>query len=496
MNQIKSIYKDCIEKYSNNDFIFSSESKIKYKDFDYLTKDVIFKLERYKACNVGIFTENSIEYLVAYFSILLSGNVVVGLNKRLNKESISNLILHSEISCIVTDYNGYEIIRNKVENVDFIILDNGKISKYYEYKKTKRINANTNGISQIVFTSGTTGRPKGVCLSEKNIVSNCEQIIDRINILENDKMLVIIPFYYAYGNSLILSHFISGASLIICKNTSLPMGIYNDLKTYNCTSIAGVGSQFNLLLERSKFGKEKLKKLRYLTFAGEPIADWTISKIKEIHQGIDVYKMYGQTEATARISILLPEELEKNDQTVGKICKGMNALIIDNENKICNYNTWGELVVKGENIFRKYWNDEKLTKEKFIEINNENYMKTGDFALLDNDDFLYVKGRNDDMIKINGERIFPIEIEKIIIKHPKVKEVGVASIDKVYKGKVLGKMIEAFVITDEDVHESEINNYCKEYLTINKRPEKIRFVKKLPKTRNGKLKRKELINCK
>ena len=506
------------EKYGDKCFANSSEEYLNFNELNYFSDKLATKLRKLgKKITIGILSKNSLQYLISYFAIIKSGNIAVAINPLNKGFELGNIIADSEIKVLFT--NNYYL--SAILSLDHELT--GKITCFnfdedYEQLKgetcfeiksfNEAINsdseiahenaigfeADENDIVQIIFTSGTKGSPNGVCLTHKNLIANMEQILDRIDINEDDNMLVIIPFYYSYGNSLILSHLFRGARLTINNNSLLPTFILDDLVKKKCTSMAGVASNFILLIKRSKFINMGLPHLRYVTLAGEPIADWIITEMQTMP--IDIYVMYGQTEATARISILKPDELNIKEGSVGRPVKETDLKIVDSDGSILPPNEFGEVIISGLNIMKGYWKDPDSTANKFL----NSYLYTGDFGKLDKDGYLYISGRMDEMIKVGGERVFPIEIEKALLRHEKVAEAGVIGIKEITDDESLsdyiGKTIYAFVVPKEDLEEElteiEIFCFCKENLPRYKIPGHIIFANKLPRTATGKLNRNML----
>ena len=498
---VRDILDVSVNNFSENVFVFENDKRLTYKELDSCAKQVSSQIScKYRKTLIALLMENSIDYLACYFGIMISGNIVVPVNKNANVDELMNLVQQGVQVIFTHDKNIKEIKKLPSEvlaKLDIIVvnsdIENSLFTNLYvdskvEVKDYEELLIDDEDIAQVIFTSGTKASANGVCLTHKNLLSNMQQIINEIAISEKDNMLVIIPFYYSYGNSLILTHLARGASLTINKNSMLPMFIINDLKKYKCTSLAGVASNFILLLKRSNFVNDMPQNLRYITLAGEPVPDWILHSL--LKKNLDIYVMYGQTEASARITIMQPDDLPEKLGSVGKALEGEVIHIVDQDNKILPVGSYGEVIVSGPNIMKGYLNRDEYTHEKII----DGFSHTGDFGRLDSNGYLYIDGRIDDMIKVGGERVFPIEIEKTILAMNQVKEVGVTGIsnDSSEISSYLGQSIYAFVVTEADLEEKDILAYCKEHLPKHKIPERVIFVKELTRTKTGKLRRGSL----
>lgn len=497
------------ELFKDEIFIQESTGILTFRELDLLSDKLANKLIQIKSrSTIGIYLKNSIEYFICYFAIIKAGHIAVALNPLNKGPLLRDIIFDSQIKAIFITSDDLEDIEAIQNNKDFNIFvcdknikkDNLTNNFFYLYtilNEEKKLNApniflSEQDIALIIYTSGTTGIPKGVCLSHLNLTANMFSIIERIQIKNEDNMLVILPLYFAYGNSLILSHLYNGATLTLNLNSLFPNNIIDDIEKWNCTSLAGVASNFIMLLKRSNLRNRNLSSLRYISFAGEPISDWIIEEFKKIIPKLDIYIMYGQTEATARLTILTPDELILKKDSVGKAIVEVEINIIDNEGCILPPDTFGEIIAKGPNIMNAYWNS---PEETALKIKN-NTLFTGDMGKLDKDGYLYINGRKDEMMKIGGEKVFPLEIERIIMRHPDVLEVAVIGHKKtelVSIDSYIGLYILAFIKVQNGITKEILHKFCKTQLPYYKIPKDFIIIERLPKTSSGKLKRQELL---
>ena len=515
---IQDILRSSALKYGEKVFVTSGSESLSYIQLEQYSSKLAIKLSEHGIGQaMGVISKNSIEYLIAYFGIIKSGNIVVALNSQSAPPELKRSIDDLEMKVIfgdgsilnnlwqaapdISDETSFYILKEEQKIQENSRLDYLSLSDLWQKEESPEIpaeqlpSAKKDDIAQIIFTSGTKGIPNGVCLTHDNLITNMEQITDRIDIQPDDNMLVILPFYYSYGNSLILSHMSKGAKLTLNNHSQLPVFLLNDLIKEQCTSLAGVTSNFIMLMKRTKFKTLELPHLRYVTFAGEPVAEWIITAMRQ--KNVGVYVMYGQTEATARIAILTPGELDAKCGSVGRPVKGIEAKVVDTEGNTVSNGELGEIVISGPNVMKGYWGAADTTKEKI----RRDHLHTGDMGMLDEEGYLYVLSRMDDIIKVGGERISPMEIENILLGHDKVAEAAVLGLkinsDEESLSDYIGKTIYAFVIpSEEDLSETDIIIHCKQHLSRHKIPREVFIVSQLPKTSNGKLRRhllKELL---
>jgi acyl-coenzyme A synthetase/AMP-(fatty) acid ligase len=261
----------------------------------------------------------------------------------------------------------------------------------------------------------------------------------------------------------------------------------------NVTGFAGVPSSYVLLFYKSNIRKLKFPHLRYLTCAGGSLSPDNIMTLKNILPDVDYYAMYGQTEATARLSYLEPHMWKEKLGSAGKSIPGVELKVKNKEGKNVDVGEVGEIVAKGLNIMKGYWGQHEETNK----VLKSDGLHTGDMARVDEDGYIYIVGRKSDMIKTGAYRVSPQEIEEVLVKHKDVMECGVVGVPD----PILGELIHAFVVLTDNAHlnNKELLRFCKKNLPYYKIPTYIEFVPSLPKTKLGKIKRyelKKLAECK
>ncbi|MBK7631124.1 MAG: AMP-binding protein [Ignavibacteriales bacterium] len=369
-------------------------------------------LEKFKLKDKGLiflFTTNNSESIISYIAALKSGNAVLLLDEKLNDEIRSGLIENYKPDIIISSN----------ENIPINYLSS---FKYGSLNFIKRNESNPITIfpelAVLLSTSGTTGSPKLVRLSYKNIQSNAKSIAAYLHIDENERPITTLPINYSYGLSVVNSHLLKGATIILTDKTVLFRDFWNLFNEYKCTSFAGVPYTYTML-KRIGFDKIELPTLKYFTQAGGKLSEEFIKHFNEyaLENRIKFYVMYGQTEATARITYVPPEKLSDKIGSIGiSIPKGELKIMNDGV-EINNPNEVGELVYKGDNVMLGY--AETLDDlSKGDELNG--FLSTGDLGYKDEDGFFYVTGRMKRFIKIFGLRINLDEVQKMIENHFKI----------------------------------------------------------------------------
>jgi acyl-CoA synthetase (AMP-forming)/AMP-acid ligase II len=450
---------------------------------------------------VALLLENSPEYVFAYYAVLMVGGVVVGLNASAKYRELSAWLSHSEANYLIVDANHVEfplllesfvgeVIVQNVEDKNFkkpvsFIEDllSANIVGPEVYIKVNKMQA-----AAIIYTSGTTGSPKGVTLSHNNLVKNTESIIKYLKLTEYDSVLNLLPFYYSYGNSILHTHLVAGGNVVLQNNMLFPKLILDEIQKRSVSGFSGVASTYALLLNRANMSDYDLSSLRYVTQAGGPMPSANIEKIMEILPKAEFYMMYGQTEATARLSYLPPELIVKKLGSIGIPIPGVQLEIRGSNGEITNPGEVGEIYAKGKNIMLGYWKDKKKTEETII----NGWLKTGDLAHYDEDGLIYIDGRSSDMIKTGANRVSPKDIEEVICSINGVVEASAIGVPD----EIMGQVIYVYVVLADkcDITKREILAHCKKELATYKIPKSIEFLEELPKTASGKVKKYLLKN--
>jgi len=442
---------------------------------------------------VAMVIENSIEYVVAFYAIWKVGGVIVALNPQAKFHEIENVIHQCKAKCLLAEKlkkDDLELLKTLDINIvaisarDFTGI--GKWQDAYDCEEDEQWHlADESTHAQIIYTSGTTGNPKGVLLNHGNLIVNVEDIVDYLELTDKDSVLNVLPFHYCYGNSVLHTHFYVGGKVILIGSIAFTQDIVNTMRELKATGFSGVPSTYNLVLTHSDWADDP-PPLRYMTQAGGPMGKrLTELLVTSSDPNTTLFVMYGQTEATARISWLPPENLMHKLGSAGIPLKRVKLEIRDENNQTLEHFQKGEVYISGPSIMSGYWENEVATQKALI----DGWLKTGDLGYLDDDGYIFLEGRNSDMIKVGAHRINPLEIEEVINKLEFVKESAVIGVDD----EVLGQKLRAFLVgSDSKKNLFALKKHCHEYLPTHKIPKEIMWVTELPKTASGKIKRFKL----
>ncbi|MCP4706475.1 MAG: acyl--CoA ligase, partial [candidate division Zixibacteria bacterium] len=393
------------QKYPKQIAAVHHESRISYKELYYQSKQVSNYIQNQnleKGSRIGILFENSIEYIYLYFAVFGTGHIPVPLDTSLNSERLSYILSDCSANALIIQNKFLKHLPellNEESKIRTIITDHKPQSGFSGVSvgliqtivsesigETMQPNKNipdpkdaSDELAAIFYTSGSTGTPKGVMLSHKNLLSNTFSTIEYLKLNPDDSVLVILPFYYIYGNSLLLTHIASGGTIVIDNRFMYPEIILKTMDKEKVTGFSGVPSNFMILLNKSTFADKELKYLRYFTQAGGSMAPEIIRKLIKAFPEKEIYIMYGQTEASPRVTYLPPEQLENKIGSIGIPIPGIEITIVNKDGVEVPNGESGELVVSGDNVMLGYWNQDDDENQ----VVRDDNLYTGDLAKKD-----------------------------------------------------------------------------------------------------------------
>ena len=451
---------------------------------------------------VVLVLNNTFDYLVAYYGILKAGAVVVPHYTDTRPTTLSYVLAHSGARAVILERRNTKLLTGlaaKLPHLELVISLGPPLLAEDEGLRLVEMaplmegagelhdsGARADDLSAIVYTSGTTGKPKGVMLSHQNQLANICSIVQYLELTAADTIAMVLPFFYVYGNSVLHTHVLAGGTIVQVGTMTFPAAVLGGIQKHQCTGLSGVPSTFARLVQFRGLEQFDLSSLRYLTQAGGPMTPALTRKLRGLVPDADIFVMYGQTEASARLSYLPPADLDRKLGSAGVAIPGVTLRIMNSEGQEVPRGTEGEIVASGENIMLGYWkNPEESARVKGLEG-----LHTGDLAVMDEDGFIFIAGRATDMIKSGAHRIGPQEIEDVVEMMPAVAQCAVVGVPD----EILGDAIAAFIITreGEEVTDKEVLRHCHKHLPRFKMPGHVRLVDTLPRTPSGKLRRKEL----
>jgi amino acid adenylation domain-containing protein len=453
---------------------------------------------------VGIFTVKNIEEIIAIFAILKIGAVFVHINPSFKEGQLAHVISDCGIKALFASQARIKVINSAFSEkcpLDLVISLSSEMSlsdtvstRTYFLDDILRdapndeisgVNISDKDVAAIIYTSGSTGMPKGVIVTHRIF---CDSTEISAGVLENnpeDRLICTAPYSFDGALSQLFTAFMSGGA-VVQQPSSFPGDIVRTLIDEKITGFHAVPSLWNILLQKhSPLSRYEYPHLRYVSITGEPFHPKYLETLRSLLKKTNIYIMYGTTEAF-RSTYLPPGDLDAKPGSVGIPFPGVTISIVNKQNIICRPHEVGEIVHNGVFVSPGYWNQPDKTAAVF----REDGLHTGDLGKLDEDGYLYFIGREDGMVKSQGFRISPEEIEYCLYQVEEVKEAAVIGISK----EDGSKWIKAVVSCKEEkkITEKDIIAHCRRLLPHYMVPVVVEFRESLPRTVNNKINRTAL----
>ena len=342
-------------------------------------------------------------------------------------------------------------------------------------------------LAALMPTSGSTGVPRLVMVSHGNLISNTEAIIRSQRLGANERAMLIMPISYCFGASVMHSHLWQGGGVVFDSRFMFPDRVLHAINSHQCTTFAGVPIIYNILLRRSNLKSIPMPGLRRFLQAGGALAPESVEEMSSICPGTGFFVMYGQTEATARISCLPAERLREKLGSAGLPLDNLEIRVVDEQCREVPRGQSGEIQVRGPSVCIGYLDDAEATERKF----GGGWLKTGDYAARDEDGFLWIKGRTDDFIKIRGVRVSVGEVEAKVGAMAGVSECAAVAVKHPEAGEALALLVVAERVVAEQ-SEDNLSERVRRGLPPHWTCVTVKMVSALPRTANGKIARAQL----
>lgn len=434
---------------------------------------------------VAILAENCLEFFVLFSAAQKSGFILVPLNYRLAPSEFEFLVNDCRPSLMITE-NKY---KEKIQalNINSVLLEEFAARIWSSFDKPQNEEAillDENDPLFILYTSGTTGTPKGAIYTHKMLFWNSVNTTMRLDITSEDHSISCTPLFHTGGWNVIPTPFLHrGASVTLMKKFD-PDEVLRLLEKEEATMFMAVPTMLQMMAKSPEFEKVKLKSMRYFIIGGEPMP---LPLIDLWHKkGVPIRQGYGLTEAGPSITSLHQSDAVRKRGSIGTPNFYLDIRIVDEENRDMKQGEIGELLLKGPVVTPGYWKNEAATRSVFT----DGWFHTGDLVRMDEEGYLYIMDRKKNMYISGGENVYPAEVEKVLLTHPAIEEVAIIGIPD----EKWGESGLAFVVVKNgmSLDGERIIDFLREKVAGYKIPKHFQFVDALPKTDTGKLDRKAL----
>lgn len=460
---------------------------------------------------VATFVDNGIEAVVSIYAALKCGAVFMPINPLTKKDKLTYMLNDARASALIAhDILASEFIESLQTNgtvqTCVVVGENdlgpdagklgGRLVKYSVAVSGPATIAREpweqeiidQDLAGLIYTSGSTGDPKGVMLTHLNMVTAARSISTYLELRHDDIIVCVLPLAFDYGLYQMLMSVLKGATVVMETSFAFPVRVLETMVREKVTVFPGVPTVFSLLMNLKTLRNYDLSSLRAITNTAAALSEEHIRQLRSLFPHALLFSMYGLTECK-RVTYLPPSQLDIRPTSVGRGMPNEEVWLVDEEGKRLPNGSTGELVIRGSNVMRGYWEKPAATAERLKPgpIPGEMILYSGDLFRTDSEGWLYFVARRDDIIKSRGEKVSPKEVENTLYSLEGVLEAAVIGVHD----PILGQAVKAFlVLKDGQAYtEREVIKFCLSRMESFMAPKYVQFVAELPKTNTGKIKK-------
>src|SRR5690625_246018 len=457
-----------------------------------------------KGDHIALVVGNSPYFVIGLYGALRLGLVVIPINPLYTAYEMTYILKNGDVKAVITMdvlLEKFEAIAEALPDVNhYISCEFGSNVDFEAHSLQPKLRSFTNLIQEgstnfkgpalkedelalILYTSGTTGKPKGAMLSHKNLYSNAKDVADYLTINGDDRVIAALPMFHVFCLTVSLNApLMNGGTILIMPKFS-PQEVFRIAKTYQATIFAGVPTMYNYLLQSAQGNKTDFAGIRFCISGG---AAMPVSLLKAFEKTFDVIvsEGYGLSESSP-VTCFNPLDRPRKPGSIGQSIMNVKNKVVDELGEEVAAGEVGELIVQGPNVMEGYY---KMPEETAATL-KEGWLYTGDMARMDDEGYFYIVDRKKDMILVGGYNVYPREVEEVLYAHPNVVEVAVVGTPDPNTGET----VICYVVTDDAaLTETMLKTFCEAHLAKYKIPSTIEFLDELPKNTTGKILRKKL----
>lgn len=491
--------------------IVYADRRITYEEYNRKVDGVacgLLQLGIKKGDKVGIWIPNHPEFLYVYLACAKIGAAAVPVSIRFAAPEVNYVLFHSDSRVLIMEpgfgpsdfVEIFSGIRSNLPQLSHVVVLGGEeqaariegalaFDRFLQEGEgredelmARKGEVHEDDTVLMLFTSGTTGRPKAPELTHRNIIRYLEGDVKVSDVNAEDRLLMNIPNNHVGGAVMAMAAVLYVGATLVMHDTFVPAEVLKTIQQERITIIGQVPAQFILEFMLPDFDSYDLSSVRIIVISGAPVPPELVLQIKEKF-GVTPYVGYGLTETSGAITFTRPDDpLEKISTTIGVPNEGIEVKIKDPEGREVARGEAGEICLRGDAVMKGYYKQPEANAEAF---NGEGFFHTGDMGFIDEDDYLHILGRKKEMYIRGGENVYPPEVEEVLFKHPKVLFAAVLG----YPDPVLGEKGRAYIVPQPgmEVTEEEIREYCRKHLAEYKVPDQVVFRDELPLTPLGKV---------
>jgi acyl-CoA synthetase (AMP-forming)/AMP-acid ligase II len=498
---VVELLENAVHKYPDKVGFITEDRRLTYKEFDGLVNRIAAGLSKHgvkMGDHVAMLLGTQLEFPLSFFALMKLGAKVVPLNTRFKGEELAYEINDSESTLLIVDeefwpqidpvrgelktvqkvfFNG---VRKPQDTLPFSLLKDNKEEDFPQAFPSESDDA------AIMYTSGTTGKPKGAVLHQRGMVLTAMLVSDFVEFRPEDRMICCIPLFHITGlTCLMLPPIFSGTACVYMRQFKTKEFL-EIMEKEKVTHYMGVVNVIWLMINHPDFEKYDFSSFRIAMFGGSPATEEMVRGIFSKLPDIRISVGYGLTECFAMTTSTPFEDAIRKIKAVGQCLPTVNVKIVDDDGREVPTGRIGEILLSGAKVFRGYWKKPEATRETIV----DGWVHTGDIGKVDEEGFVYVLDRKKDMINRGGEKIYSLEVENVICDNPKVLEVAVVGVPD----RVMGEVVKACIALKPGAKatEEEIKAFCASRLADYKVPKFVEFMDTLPRNPAGKVNKPEL----
>ncbi|SHG74291.1 fatty acid--CoA ligase family protein [Ornithinibacillus halophilus] len=463
------------------------------------------KLGYKKGDHIALVVGNSPYFIISLYGALRIGAVVIPINPLYTPHEMAYILDNGDVKGIITMdvlLPKFTAIADQLPKVEhYISCESGedvdldshplspKLLSFTKLIQTGNTELTTKPVIDeedtaiILYTSGTTGKPKGAMLTHKNLFSNAKDVADYLKINGEDRVIAALPMFHVFCLTVALNApLMNGGTILVLPKFS-PQEVFRMASEHQATVFAGVPTMYNYLLQTAEGNTQHFSSLRLCISGG---AAMPVALLTQFEKTFDVMvsEGYGLSEASP-VTCFNPLDRPRKAGSIGASIVNVENKVVDEFGEEVPVGEVGELVVRGPNVMKGYY---KMPEETQIAL-REGWLYTGDMARMDDEGYFYIVDRKKDMIIVGGYNVYPREVEEVLYSHPEVAEVAVVGVPDSNTGEAVLSFV---VLKDKSVTEEDLVEFCKAHLAKYKVPSKIEFLDELPKNTTGKILRRQL----
>jgi amino acid adenylation domain-containing protein len=505
--RVEQFLKDSARRFGDKVALVAGGTRVTYRDLDRASDRLAGALTARgiaRGDRVVIFMDNCREAVIAIFAVLKAGAVFSPINPSTKADKLAYVINNCRARALITQDKLRAAANAALAEAPSIALVvvagageptvRGAVS--FEAALAADLPPPPNpgidlDLAMLVYTSGSTGFPKGVMMTHGNVVAAATSITTYLENTPDDVILNVLPISFDYGLYQVLMAAQVGATLVLEQSFAFPQAILAKMQTERVTGLPLVPTMAAMILQMRDLTPGAFPHLRYITNTAAALPPAHITRLQELFPATRLYSMYGLTECK-RCTYLPPEELAGRPGSVGIAIPGTEAYVVDADGERAAAGETGELVIRGAHVMQGYWENPEATARALRPgpYPWEKVLCTGDLFRADADGFLYFVGRKDDIIKTRGEKVSPKEVENALYGLPGIREAAVVGVSD----PILGLAIKAVVAADPGANLTahDVIRHCARHLEDFMVPKMVEFRDALPKTESGKISRREV----